>query len=337
VTLPSGLLQPTDQHALEILKRIFKRKKHPVGAEATPLMQTSKQRSRSHILAKFIKMLSDQQLITGLSILVAALSSRCVISRYEWHVVASLAYFSATTHSLSLDVLRYHLAKHNWARKCRVIFTFVFLLFFSFAYVVDHLSLTNTHQPRMLQCALYWGGAFDSLETYELFPLIYTLIPVLAILWGKHISALTRLATPETARYRHVTTTMMDRRSVQFWSWRYNLPTTEVQKIVADARLQYDTDIRPSNGKPKISVWYFLEQYHEAYLSEIPVWVFQLVYGTTNTIYAVSDTDVYLSSDAWMLGFGQVVALGLLVLPLIALVDIMNGASLLCPHDIFTD
>jgi len=287
--------------------------------------QTSKQRSRSRVLVRFLKMLSDQQLITGISILIAALASRCVIHRYEWHIVTSLAYFSVATHTMSLDVLRDHLAQHTWVRYCRVCFTLLFVVFFSFAFFVDQVNPFQL-KTEIIQCALLdWGSANDEILTAATPFIALIVVPVLAILWGKHISALTRVAAPEATHHRHVTTTLMDRISVHFWSWTNHLSTAETTRLVTDAHMYYDTKIGPFGKKKRASTWYFLEQYHEAYLSEIPVWAFQLVYGTTTTVRAVWNPDISFSKVPSMLGFGQVVAIGLLVLPLLALVEIING------------
>jgi hypothetical protein len=116
-----------------------------------------------------------------------------------------------------------------------------------------------------------------------------------------------------------------------FWSWTNNISISESANIVADARHLYGIAIRPSNTKTRISVWYFLEQYHEAYLSELPVWAFQFAYGTTNTIQAVWGVDAWgtdVEDETTTLGFGQVVAIGLLVLPLITLTELINGEYL---------
>ena len=294
-------------------------------------MQTPKQQSRTQVLVKFIKMLSDQQLITGLAILIAALSSRCVISQEEWHIVTSLAYFSATTHSLSLDVLRNYLVQNMWVRYFRVTFTLVFLILFTFTYLADHLQFyiwgryTFFKSNWIVQCALQaWVSDHGRLDPIEL---VLYIVPILIIIWGKHISAITRLAAPKTPYNRHATAMMMDYIATFIWSWTKRLPKLESAEIVADARLYYDDKIKPSDDQAKVSAWYFLEQYHEAYLSEIPVWAFQFIYGTIKTIKAV--WTVYLSKENWVLGFGQVVAIGLLVLPLLALTDMLNGKQIL--------
>ena len=325
-TLPSGLLQPIDQHVIMLLKSCFRRKRNRNRAEDIISTQTPNQRSHSRVLVRFLKMLSDQQLITGISILIAALSSRCVIHRYEWHIVTSLAYFSVATHTMSLDVLRNHLAQHTWVRYCRVCFTLLFVVFFSFAFLVDQVRSYRSYESegQIIQCALRdWVSDYDAESDTIL------VLPVLAILWGKHISALIRVAAPEATYHRHVTTTLMDRIFVHFWSWTDNLSTAETARLVADAHIYYDAKIGPFRKKTRVSTWYFLEQYHEAYLSEIPVWAFQLVYGTTTTVRAVWNSNVDLLEGPSMLGFGQVVAIGLLVLPLLALVEMINGKSYL--------
>jgi len=340
-TLPSGLLQSADKHALLMLKSPFRRNRHHKTPEALTLIQTPKQQSRSHVLVKFIKMLSDQQLITGLAILIAALSSRCVISQEEWHIVTSLAYFSATTHSLSLDVLRNYLVQHMWVRYFRVTFTLVFLILFTFTYLADHLTFyiwaryTYRKSNWIVQCALQaWVSDPARMIPEEIGLYI---VPILIIIWGKHISAITRLAAPEKPYNRHATAMMMDYIATFIWSWTKRLPKLECAEVVADARLHYDNKIKPSDDQAEVSAWYFLEQYHEAYLSEIPVWAFQFVYGTTKTIEAVRTTNVYLSKEDWMLGFGQVVAIGLLVLPLLSLADLVNGKYVLSSQGRDTD
>jgi len=343
-TLPSGLLQPTDQHALVLLKSPFTRQRSQDRAEVVASTQTPKQRSHSQVLVRFLKMLSDQQLISGLSILIAALSSRCVIRRYEWHIVTSLAYFSATTHTLSFDVLRDHLAQHAWIRYCRILLTLIFVVLFSFVYVVDHVKVSERDiwsEFRIMQCEfLEWKTHYYNRYTERDYATAWigvTVVPVLTILWAKHISALSRVVAPEATHYRHVTTTLMNRVSTHFWSWTNNLSTSESTKLVADAHVYYDTKIGPFSKRTRMSIWYLLEQYHESYLSEMPVWAFQLVFGTATTIRAVWNPNVHLLNGSSTLGFGQVVAIGLLVLPILALVEIISGKSYpLCQHD-FTD
>jgi hypothetical protein len=283
VCLPSNLLQSTDHHALNLIKKLMRLGGQSGRTKDGVAIQSQKQQRQSQALVAFIKVLSDQQLITGLSILIAALASRCHISLYEWNVVTSLGYFSATTHSLSLDVLQDYLYKHTWFRYCRMLFTLVFLVLFSFVFVLDHLVYRYSgvvysspfNSGMIVQCLFIGNTASEYLNESDF---IFA-VPVLVLLWGKHISAISRMhvasASQET-HGRHISAKVLDYISLHSFSWTGGLPRSDCKKIFEDARARYDAKIGSSQKKKKgISMWYFLEQYHESYLSEIPIWAFQ--------------------------------------------------------------
>lgn len=54
--------------------------------------------ARKEAATQFILTLSDQQLVTGLAILIAGVSDPTHLSKYEFTVVMALAWFSSTTH-----------------------------------------------------------------------------------------------------------------------------------------------------------------------------------------------------------------------------------------------
>jgi len=67
-------------------------------------------------------MLSDQQIVTGIAILVAGYTQlRCGISSYHWQTIISLAWFSSFTHLTTLTVLRTYLHQFQAVRISRVI------------------------------------------------------------------------------------------------------------------------------------------------------------------------------------------------------------------------
>ncbi|KAJ3939180.1 uncharacterized protein N0V96_010623 [Colletotrichum fioriniae] len=68
---------------------------------------------RAKAFSQFILALSDQQLVTGLALLVAAISGRATLSQFEFSVAHSLAWFSSTTHLATLDILRQTLKCQN--------------------------------------------------------------------------------------------------------------------------------------------------------------------------------------------------------------------------------
>ena len=65
-------------------------------------------------------MASDQQIVTGLSILAAGYAKRCTINVYHWQVVVYLAWMSSGTHLVTLSVLRTYLREKHILRVVRV-------------------------------------------------------------------------------------------------------------------------------------------------------------------------------------------------------------------------
>jgi hypothetical protein len=64
--------------------------------------------------------LSDQQLVTGPAIILAALVQHCQLSVYEFQVVNSLAFLSSTKHLATLVMLRQYLRENKVVRNIRV-------------------------------------------------------------------------------------------------------------------------------------------------------------------------------------------------------------------------
>lgn len=78
-------------------------------------------RKHAEALKRFILALSDQQLVTGLAVLIAGFSERCSMATYHFNIVAALAWFSSTTHLSTLVVLREYFVQHTLVRTWRVI------------------------------------------------------------------------------------------------------------------------------------------------------------------------------------------------------------------------
>ena len=92
--------------------------------------------ARQEVLTRFILTLSDQQLVTGLAILIGAVSNQRILSVYEFSVVLSLAWFSSTTHLATLDALREYFLEHKVVRSWRVGGMLSLLVLLSYCLVV---------------------------------------------------------------------------------------------------------------------------------------------------------------------------------------------------------
>ena len=77
--------------------------------------------------------ISDQQILTGISILTAGYAKRCTTNVYHWQVVVCLAWMSSGTHLITLSVLREYLREEEKSilRVSRVagMLTLFFMLF----------------------------------------------------------------------------------------------------------------------------------------------------------------------------------------------------------------
>jgi hypothetical protein len=168
--LPTELMSPTDHYALLALKK----RRRPFFEADLQLEPTSKQKERTKIIIGFVTVLSDQQLVTGVAILIAGLASRCHISFFEFNIVTFLAYFAAFSHQLSLGVLQSHLFARKLVRNCRVFFTIGFLVIFTFSFIINTVSShfdnwineTSLNEGNVLQC-LFEASRFGKTVKFD--------------------------------------------------------------------------------------------------------------------------------------------------------------------------
>ena len=89
-----------------------------------PVLRTLNKHSRrwEPLLRQAVLMYSDQQLITGVAVLISALTQlNSGLSSFHWQIAVYLAWFSSMTHLGTLTSLRYHFHCNTRARNLRVI------------------------------------------------------------------------------------------------------------------------------------------------------------------------------------------------------------------------
>ena len=111
-------------------------------------------------LKKFILTLSDQQLVTGIAILVACFANWCRTSVYELNVVVALAWFSSATHLATLDVLQDYFQHNRVVRNWRMIgmVTIVLLLIAGLLLTGFYTNTNEFSAP--LPCLTYLSGVY---------------------------------------------------------------------------------------------------------------------------------------------------------------------------------
>ncbi|PSN68278.1 hypothetical protein BS50DRAFT_360283 [Corynespora cassiicola Philippines] len=101
-------------------------------------------KEREAAITRFVLSMSDQQLVTGLAILVAVTANQPTISPAEFQIALSLAWFSSTTHLSTLYFLSHYLQSHTVLRGfrvgCIVILTILFIYCFTVAVILQGVS-----------------------------------------------------------------------------------------------------------------------------------------------------------------------------------------------------
>jgi len=321
-------MYPTDFDVL----RLIRKRRRPFDDADIQLEPSNDQLKRSRCVTGYVKALGDQQLITGFAILIAGLASRCQISFYEFNIVTSLAYFAAFTHLVSLHVLKEYMYEHKTARTWHVVFTVAFLGMFSIAYVVntvsdslDTLVTEDSLNPgNALQCAFEASRMGKKIEFDYLDSTL-----VLGLIIFNHVVAVGNLYVPPQEDLGTKIGFKVIAKAIR----KTGLTQEEREAMVYNASAKHAAWLRPpreEGSKARISVWHYIESYHEAELAVIPFIVGGLGYGMTRIVLAVWYGGLKPSAGLQTFGFGQVVAVGLLALTLLSATEIANGMA--CPR-----
>ena len=267
-------------------------------------------------IQQFILTLSDQQLVTGLAILISGISNQRNLSGYEFSVMLSLAWFSSTTHLATLDALRTYLKTHGAIRNIRVIgmVCILILLVYVFAVTVNTVSIYGEANTVPVQCLFsdpnYVGYAADPLSSMT------WSIALLLIISGYVV----RIADLYFERgIWSIVSKLM-----HYWPWKKfassSLPHSR-QIIVQSRTAPEGGGIRRFINKLPSSLQDLLgasNVYGTSFLSSLSGITFSFCYG-------VSQVSLYrwrlappLTSDTNYMGFGQIMAIFLLALPFLS-------------------
>ena len=316
-------MTPTDHYVLQL----FKKRRRPFIETDLLVKPSTKQKRRTQIITGFATVLGDQQLVTGIAILIAGLASRCHISMYEFNIVTYLAYFAVGTHALSLRVLRGYLANHKLVRNCRVALTIVFLVIFSFSFVVntssnyfgDVVDEETLNVGNALQC-IFEASHIGKEVKFN----VADSVLVLGATLFQHAQAIVYLySSSENGPFSSA-------RAALFVRYLRIKGTSEdeARAIVTAAEERYyarPKHRRQKNGKPRILPLFAFLDYYDAFLNVIPRMFMVMGYGTSSIIIAVWFGGLKPANGLQILGFGQIVAIGLLSLTFLTAVEILDG------------
>lgn len=273
---------------------------------------------RAKAFAAVLTSLSDQQLVLGISILVAGLGRFRDINTYSINIVIDLAYLAANIYFASLMLSDPPSRKQTLVKALRiflvlaisVLLTFLIVLRMSWA-IWDHVQYLS------LDCAFrhYADVGWDISDAFNAMTFIVVLINLLAasvaafevLWWGK--SSNPSILVPRRLRKNY----QGDARNL--YSVVRRRETVRYNKMMIARPL----------AKHRHAEWYGFHCAHDSIELQIILFLFPLVYGTTSVLNdrTAFDSEAGLNSP----GFGQIVPLVLLLLPALATMQSRYGKS----------
>ena len=308
---------------------------HDYKPDATEKRKRDRAR-RSKRLERFVLALSDQQLVTGLAILIAGFTDRCSRSIYHFRIISALGWFSSTTHLSTLAVLRPYLIDRPRVRNWRVI-AMVAILGLLVVSQAGAFSIQNSSLP--VQCV------FNSYAPYGL-NIIATiaLASVMIFLCSLYTNRIRRLYTVDPDWGVHVWILEVLTRALIRKFNVHNLEKivvtsstlTRAEQSTAYRKLQQRrrwwrycnswVKHRSAISRRMVELWYLYQEMQRSFLSEILTMLFGVGYGIAQVITTRNQVpNAGLSGDQDSLSFGQLVPLLLIALPLLTAGEIYYG------------
>jgi hypothetical protein len=266
--------------------------------------------------------LSDQQLVTGLAMLVAAFGRWRDITIYSANVVVALAYFSSTVHTGTLYFVETYLRRHGFMKNARVFAMLATLTLLVFLMV---LQLSSTWEgPRgrsnlYLICAFYYYNLNNFDNVFAAFTTRgYVIISLLWTYCDKFTSLYSGLG-PFQQNEDVATKTALKRHGIDALKYRDAWYKDEARKLLQ----------RPSSRSKTWAAVRLIESFafHETYdsrFTEICSLLNMNIYGAL-LIFAERSDHAGTTGQFSTMGFGQIVPVFLLVLPIFGAVESIYG------------
>ncbi len=280
---------------------------------------------RSRALEKFVLALSDQQLVTGLAVLIAGYINRCSMFVYHFNIVTALAWFSSTTHLSTLEVLRVYLIDHPGIRNWRVAAMLGILGLLVFA---QFGSLYESGLP--VQCALEsrWLYSVDPVQLAQLLMVDIYLVTSYSNRIGRLYSSdpdwslqewVVKFVVWKMPRKSKKNTRLPHlERIIIASSKRPNSEQSAMFRILRQRRRLEEARLMKTRGL-YFHIVFVSRQLSNAFLSDILTSLFGVTYGIAQIIvYRRSVPIGGLSGSQNIMGFGQLMPLVLMALPAFA-------------------
>ncbi|KAL2059757.1 hypothetical protein VTL71DRAFT_10141 [Oculimacula yallundae] len=282
-------------------------------------ISTETKKLRVQAMTHFILALSDQQLVTGLAILITGYAQRCSISGHHFKLIANLAWFSSTTHLSTLTVLQRYLIRHPLIKHIRVIgiLAVLRLLLHAQFYVQGPVG-----DSEPIQCTFEFRTAFPTiLNSRTLLRAMNTYLSWLIVILFLFVAYTSRII--QLYSKAHITSigTLIEdliRRGLDLPKIKTS-EETFLRTLKRIRRTKYTRKHLSCSGKLFIALArsrYVLSMFMDSFWWQITRMLFGNVFGLlqlSKTRFGYHKMTESAEEDHW--GFGQLVAILLMILP----------------------
>lgn len=262
--------------------------------------------ARQEAFTQFILSLSDEQLVTGLAILIAGLSHIRTITGYELTMVHALAWTTSTTHLITLSTLRNYLSTQGLARNARVVSMSAVMALSAILVFIAQPAVRSTLPAECTFRDLpnFYSGPDSAIKIVV--PLVVALN--LTRNYVTRIQALYRRKLEDYPLFRLLSEARTQRR---------------LRRDQMYVDMKADGSGRMKQRFQRIAQAGHL--YQSSFLSKLPDIAFNFCYGLSAVIYHrwIKAPDLQRGSN--YMGFGQIVTLFLLALPILVALTTYNG------------
>lgn len=295
--------------------------------------KASKEVRKQRIAAfeSFVKALSDQQLFTSLALTVAIYLLRygvngldARVSAYSYCLAVNIALLSCFVHLSAMTILREHLEKFERLRNIRIC-----IMLITIGCLIPQFVLTQFVDARLtLRCALDPDKFYLDFvwldDTYDQTVYLATLSIILIIVWS-YLRRLLELVSPLFKE-------SPERLSIAAFHWTLKWPSADEQDRFEQKAAAYIETQRSKLPTYKGLVLYgrvlgiAIFEFRRSFISEIIWLLFYTTFGLCQILFFIfwgpdpSESPVSLS-----LGFGQILPLVLLGLPVLSALELYSG------------
>jgi len=310
--------------------------------------QKLSRKQREEALNRFILSLSDQQLATGLAIVIAAMTNQCTLSPPEFRVAFALAWFSTTTHLATLDSLRQYFVQHTTLRNVRIAGMLALMVLFLYCFVVVLIMENSPDSLVPVQGAVELYSDEDITLSRYFVPWAMTVL----FLISEYKSALLR--TYEYGDKDFIGLGALSKKILALWSrWRHpkdlhlpHMSAKEWSHVQNDVALDFFATRRrqlldrvmqvPANTRSWRrfinALQYTEHRYSHSLLPLAFPMTFMLVYGFVQMLmFRLELGESHAIEFDSSMGFGQIIPLIVLALPFLAAAELYSGELLTLP------